>query len=241
MVITTQAIVITAIKYGDSSLIVKCLTASHGLKSYLLKGILTARKKTWNRALFQPLMQLELVTTHKNQGMLEYVREARATYPYKTLHTHIKKSAIALFLSEVLHYCLRTEEEDEDLFQFLQNAFRWLDTHEETGSFLLLFLLQLTRYLGFYPNNSHAEYPFFDLQEGKYVPATTHHLVMEGEVLAAFTALLGIKFDTLFSIKINRKIRQKLLHTLMLYFQLHVHGFKNPKSLPVLSEVFSEL
>ncbi|MCB0374494.1 MAG: recombination protein O N-terminal domain-containing protein [Sinomicrobium sp.] len=33
MIVTTEALVISAIKYGDTSLIAKCLTASHGIKT----------------------------------------------------------------------------------------------------------------------------------------------------------------------------------------------------------------
>ena len=39
-IISTKAIVISAIKYSDSSLIVRLYTKEVGLVSYLLKGIL---------------------------------------------------------------------------------------------------------------------------------------------------------------------------------------------------------
>ncbi|MBT8300930.1 MAG: recombination protein O N-terminal domain-containing protein, partial [Maribacter sp.] len=42
MQVTTKAIVLSSLKYGDTSLIVKAFTLSDGLKSYLLKGVLTA-------------------------------------------------------------------------------------------------------------------------------------------------------------------------------------------------------
>ena len=42
--VTTKAIVISAIKYSDTSLIVKLYTKEIGLVSYLLKGILKSKK-----------------------------------------------------------------------------------------------------------------------------------------------------------------------------------------------------
>ena len=39
-VVTTKAIVLSSLKYGDSSLIVKCYTEEEGVKSYLVRGIL---------------------------------------------------------------------------------------------------------------------------------------------------------------------------------------------------------
>ena len=44
MVIATKAIVLSSLKFGDSDLIVKCFTASSGLKSYLLRNILKSKK-----------------------------------------------------------------------------------------------------------------------------------------------------------------------------------------------------
>ncbi|MBT8293507.1 MAG: recombination protein O N-terminal domain-containing protein, partial [Eudoraea sp.] len=38
MQITTKALILSSIKYGDTSLIVKAFTYTDGLKSYLLKG-----------------------------------------------------------------------------------------------------------------------------------------------------------------------------------------------------------
>jgi len=84
MQVTTRAIVLSSLKYGDTSLIVKAFTLSDGLKSYLLKGVLTSKKGKLKSAYFQPLTQLELVANHKNKGTLEAIREARVTYHYLT-------------------------------------------------------------------------------------------------------------------------------------------------------------
>ena len=65
MQVTTKAIVFSAIKYGDTSLIVKAFTASDGIKSYLLRGVLTSKKGKLKTAYFQPLTQLEIVANHR--------------------------------------------------------------------------------------------------------------------------------------------------------------------------------
>ena len=69
MVVTTKAIVLSAIKYGDSDLIVKCYTEK-GIKSYLLKRILKAKRGKLKVSYFQPLTQLELVASHNEKGRL---------------------------------------------------------------------------------------------------------------------------------------------------------------------------
>jgi DNA repair protein RecO (recombination protein O) len=45
MQVRTKAIVLSALKYGDTSLIVRCYTQTSGLKSYLLRGVLKSRKQ----------------------------------------------------------------------------------------------------------------------------------------------------------------------------------------------------
>ena len=238
MQVTTKALVLSAIKYGDSSLIVKAYTASDGLKSYLIRGILKSRKSKLKPAYFQALTQLEIVASHRDRGSLESIREARISYPYQSIHTDIAKNSIALFLAEVLAKSLSETEKDEDLFEFLETALQWLDTHDEASNFHLCFLLQLTKFLGFFPSEPKNDVPYFDLQEGEFVSKPSFHPVIQGQLLVLFKKLLGTNFDAIHTIKIGKRERQELLQFLVVYFELHLHGFKRPRSLAVLNEVF---
>lgn len=239
MIVTTEAIVLSAIKYRDTSLIVKCLTASDGIKTYILKGVLAAKKGKLKAAYFQPLTQLELVANHRNNSDLHYISEVRISYPYTTLHANPGKNAILLFLSEVLSHALQEEEENKNLFQYIKEALKWLDTHNEISNFHILFLIDLTRYLGFYPNTKNKMFPFFDLMEGEFVASPSGNPTLANEDIRLLKAFLGTNFDAVHTIKIKKEARQQLLSVIMNYFQLHLHGFKKPKSLSVLNEVFN--
>ncbi|MEO0571096.1 MAG: DNA repair protein RecO [Bacteroidota bacterium] len=238
MQVNTKAIVISSLKYGDTSLIVKAFTLSDGQKSYLLKGVLTSKKGKLKPALFQPLTQLELVAFHKNKGTLESIREAKVMYHYQTLHSNIVKNSLVLFLAEILSIVIQEEEENIGLFQYLEYSLFWLDRHDGINDFHLLFLLELTKYLGFYPDASSIERPYFDLLEGCFLSSPSLNPVLEGDSLKNFKQFLGINFDGLFTIKMNNDQRQELLKKLLLYFELHLHGFRTPKSLAVLNAVF---
>ena len=239
MQVQTRAIVLSSIKYGDTSLIVRAFTASDGLKAYMLKGILSSRKGRLRPALFLPLMQLDLQAVHKNKGGLERIREARISYPYQSLHTEIVKNSIALFLAEMLGSSIREEEQNPALYHFLEASLQWLDTHENTANFHLFFLLELTKYLGFYPDTSDLEPQYFDLQEGEFVSQPGLNPVIQGDNLGYFKALLGTNFDGIHTIRMDKKAMQELLQSLVLYFEVHLHGFKKPRSLAVLNEVFN--
>ena len=238
MQVTTKAIVFSSLKYGDTSLIVKAYTESDGLKTYLLKGVFASKKGKLKAAYFLPLMQLEIVASHKNKGTLEGIREAKVVHPYSSLHTDIIKNSLVLFLAEMLGNSIQEHEQDIALYNYLEYSFLWLDEHSVNPNFHLLFLLNLTKYLGFYPDTSFAHLPYFDLQEGSFTATPSLNPMLHGENLTGFNALLGINFDALPTIKIRKAQRHELLKTVILYFQLHLHGFRKPRSLEVLNAVF---
>jgi DNA repair protein RecO (recombination protein O) len=239
MLVTTKAIVFSAIKYGDTSLIVKAFTASDGIKSYLLRGVLSSKKGKLKTAYFQPLTQLEIVANHRNKGTLETLREAKVYYHYQSLYADMAKNAMTLFLAELLVNSIREEERNEELFEFLEASLQWLDIHKDVANFHLYFMLSITKFLGFYPDVYQIDKPYFDLLEGEFVSVESLNPMLRGENIYYFKTFLGINFDAIHIVKMKKTNRQELLKSLILYFELHLQGFRKPKSLAVLNEVFN--
>jgi DNA repair protein RecO (recombination protein O) len=237
MLIKTKAIVISSLKYQEKSLIVKCLTQSDGLKSYFVPNAFSAKKSNQKIAYFQPLSILEIEANHKNKGTLEHFREIKLAHAYQTISGDIVKSTIIMFLSEIIHHSIHEEEKNESLFEFLESALLWLDAHNETANFHLILMLEMTKFLGFYPDASETELSFFDCGEGTFSPFQGTNCLSEHETFL-FKKLLGLKFDS------DQKVfagieRQILLKILLHYYTIHLDGFKKPKSLDVLKEVFA--
>lgn len=239
MQITTKAIVLTSIKYGDTSLIVKMYTLSSGIRSYMLKGVLASKKGKLKAAYFEPLAQLEIVAVHKDKGTLEHLREVAVSYHTQSLHTQIPKNSLTFFLAEMIANSIHEEEPNEDLFHFIQASLQWLDTHDHYANFHLQFLLTLSRYLGFYPDIKNIDFPYFDLLEGEFVKVPSLNPILEGRELFYFKGLLGINFDNMEAVRLGKGDRKNLLKNLVLYYELHLQGFRKPKTLAVLNEVFS--
>ncbi len=237
MIETTKAIVLSTIKFQDTSLIVKCYTQK-GLKSYLIKGVLSKKSKKLKPAYFQIFTLLEIVANHNNKGTLNYMKEVQVYYPFHSLPTDIHKSSIALFLAEILINVLKEEEENSILYHYLETAFIWLDTHPKTANFHLLFLLNLTKYLGFYPSKPKENDSFFNLQEGNFSfhkPIANH---ISGKNLTLLKSIIGINFDAISKMDFNAASRQLLLNILIQYFALHLPDFRKPKSLAILQTIF---
>lgn len=237
MLVKTKAIVISSLKYQEKSLIVKCFTLSDGLKSYFVPNAFSAKKSNQKIAYFQPLTLLEIEANHKNKGTLEHFKEIKLSNAYHTINTDIIKSTIVIFLSEILHHSIQEEEKNEGLFTFLETAFLWLDTHEETANFHLILLLEVTKFLGFYPDTSEIDGKHFEMNDGIFTSFLGTSCLTEHET-HLFKKLIELKFDS------NQKVfngveRQMLLKILLDYYAIHLDGFKKPKSLEVLKEVFA--
>lgn len=238
MYVTTKAIVISLVKYNEADLIVKCFTEGFGVKSYLLRGVLKSKKGLLKPALFQPFSILEITVVHRPKAELHSIKEAKITQPLIQIQTQIDKLSIVLFLSEVVKQCVKEEEENRALYEFLEYAIIWLENQTVVADFHLLFLVKLTHYLGFYPDVSTRHKPFFNSAEGVFEDRETNIYSVAVDEDSPIKKFLTADFDSLKTSKITKAQRQSSLELLILYYQLHIQGFKVPKSLSVLKELF---
>jgi DNA repair protein RecO (recombination protein O) len=237
-IISTKAIVLSSLKFGDTSLIVKCYTEEEGVKTYLLRGVLKPKKTGIKAAYFQPLTQLKIIANHNTKGSLNSIKEVQVVNPYKTIHTDIIKQSVVFFLSEILASSIQEEEQNKTLYSYLETAFVWLDVHDKIANFHLLFLLNLTGFLGFYPDTSKKDKIGFNLLEGNFSDNTADKNVLFKNDFYQFKKLLGINFDGIENVSYSKDERQLVLQMIIEYFKLHLDSFRKPKSLQVLETIF---
>ena len=241
MLVRTNAIVISTVKYGDSSLITRCYCKELGLKSFMLKGILTSKKGGLKKSLFQPLNLINISTQIKNQSnqKLNFIREGSLNVHFKEIPLRIKKNAIALFISEVISRVIYEEGNPNiALYSFLENSIMRLEKDEFSPVFHLKFLTLLSDQLGFYPNLMCQEKEFFNMESGCFCENSNSKYAVGGETVRAFKELLGINFDDIVQIKISTTLRIKVLDFLIDYFNIHLPRFGKIKSIAVLHEIF---
>uniref|UniRef100_UPI004049886F DNA repair protein RecO n=1 Tax=Gelidibacter sp. TaxID=2018083 RepID=UPI004049886F len=239
MLVKTNAIVLSKIKYRDNDLIVKCYTKNRGVVSYLLRGVLKSSKQSSKVAYYQLLSQLQIEENYKPKQALQFISEVKLNVVYHSLHTNVLKSAITMFLSEVLSSALKEEEPNESLYNFLETTLELLDNETEFSNFHLLFLLELTKHLGFYPDVSQINFPYFNLTSGEFELKPQQVYSISGENLVTLKTLLGIKFDALNTVKLNSNQRQSFLNMILLYYELQLGDFRKPKSLQIFNQVFN--
>ncbi|WP_103068849.1 DNA repair protein RecO [Aquimarina sediminis] len=239
MIITSPAIVVHSLRYSEADLIVSLFTKTSGLRSYLLRGILKSKRGKLRSSLFQPLTILEIQAVHRDKGSLERIKEAKVKTMYKTLHTDYVKSALAFFISEVLKNAIHEEETNTALFEYLETTLLWLDTHNVVRNFHIAFLIKLTQYLGCYPDTSNIESEYFNMLDGVFQSQSNNTYCVNGERVVQLKRFLGTTFEESMDIGLSKNVRSDILAMLLVYFELHLHGFKKPKSLSVLNEIFN--
>lgn len=240
MLVSTKAIVLSKLKYRDNDLILKCYTSKFGVQSYLLRNVLKSKRSKFKLAYFQEISLLELETSQRDSRSLQYIKDIKLGFIYQSIHINLIKSSMAMFVSELLSIILKEEEENKELYEFLETSFIWFDQTDTDTNFHLMFMIELSKYLGFYPNLKNQNYHYFNLELGVFQNNEAGSYCISGEKLIHFKTLLGIKFDTSKAFQIANSKKQDLLEVLLTYFKLHLHGFRNPKSVNILHQVFND-
>ena len=240
MLISSPGIILSKVRYQDNDLIVNCLTRDLGVVSYMIKNISMSKKSKNKFAFFQLLNILDLETNYNPNRSIQYIKDLKVKYNFTSLHTNIYKSSVVMFLSEILSNIIHIETKDMELFDFIEKSLIWYDKSEDSSTFYLIFLMKITHYLGFYPDCTNISYNYFNLEEGLFESSKNSQYVIEGSSLVLFKTILGIKFDTSKLPFIDKTNKKDILKNILIYFKLHVDGFKDPKSLKVLNQIFAD-
>jgi len=239
MQVKTSGIVLHSIKHTDSTTIVTVYTRQFGKVSYMVHGV-NKKKAVCPAAFLQPLTIVEMEVYHTPGKNFQRLKEMRMEQPFTGIPYNPVKNSLALFLSEVLFRTLRQTEPDDNLYLFLENSILQLDC-SETGlsNFHLVFLLKLTRYLGFEPNQDEAQAKYFDLMNGVFLKEKPLHAhFIQPEIVADYISILNADYSTMHNLAFTRARRADLLQSLVEYYQLHLPGFHGLHSLPVLQSLF---
>ncbi|MDZ7848069.1 MAG: DNA repair protein RecO [Owenweeksia sp.] len=237
----TPAIVLSTVKYGDHSLIIKAYTREAGLMGFIA-GNLHAKNGVIRPSMTLPFSVLHLVYYDRSRGDLKRLMEARVSQPMQELFYQPVKSSLAMFLAEILRHVLQEDEPDPQLYIFIENAIVSLDKAQSgLGSFHLKFLYQLTEYLGFKPESPHGTGHYIDLMNGVYTNSElAHPHFLNRDETDTWRQLHHADKDLeKSSLSLKKADREVLLKALVEYYRLHVRDFGQLRSLEILKEVLA--
>lgn len=235
----TSGIVLQHFRYSDTSLIVKIFTEQFGLQSYLIKGAFQKHSK-FRPALFLPMTIVEFVQQSKTGRELHFMKEVRVISHFHQLHQSVRKNAIVMFMSELLSRTIQEEETNKPLFDFLFNSLHWLDLRPDNfAGFPLFLMVELSRYLGFYPKKStYQEGFYFDSMAGVFRKnAPEHPYYLKPNLSAQLHILLESGLESNGNIAWSNSERRALMQEMIDYYKLHIPGFHGLKSHEILKTV----
>ncbi|MDR2009358.1 MAG: DNA repair protein RecO [Bacteroidales bacterium] len=241
MSVKTEAIVLNKIKYGDSSFIVNLYSLEYGRFATIIK--IPKNKKnnnSVNRNLFFPLNIIETEVELKNTRNVQTVKYCGRKMVLNFIANDIFKSCIAQFIAEVILKTVKEEEPHENLYMFFKETISLLEKTENSSAVHLLFLKEFAKISGFgMTNNFCKETPYFNYVEGMFLPVFTYNeMSLEIPESKVLSGLLELSYDNLEEFKISYILRKRILEIFLRYYELHILGKHEIKSLKILNEVF---
>lgn len=238
MLTTATGFVLRKIPYTGSSVILNVYTKRHGLIAFMVRG---GGKKTSSMRTnsLQSLTMVDITFHYREKNQMQTASAVNLSSEHTAANDHPGAIPVILFLSEVLYKSLREESGDEELFEFIATALHCFNGSEFSPDFHLIFLMKMSRYLGFMPDQDKDDGAvYFDLLNGCFVRSRNLNLhTMDEDESNLFNILINADFAD--RLPMSNTQRRKLLTRLIEYYQLHLEGLGEIKSLPILIEVFS--
>ena len=236
------------IRYGDHRVIVDMFTREHGRVSFIVPLPKSGRGRM-KRQYFQPLTLLAVSCDVRPQRQLQTLTDASLLQPLPSLFTVPDKLSVAIFVSEFMYHALKGEQANAPLFDYVRSSIEWLDSCSgRYANFHLVFLMRLSRFLGFYPNlTSHHQGvsektdSYFDLRAATFCSDVPLHrdFLMPAEA-AHIHQLMRMDYSTMHLFRLTRAQRNRILELLLLYYRLHLPDFPELRSVDVLHDLYDD-
>lgn len=241
MYVKTEALILSVKKHRDNSMLVHLFTSEFGRTSFLVYGSHSKRKGNSIASFLHPLSLIELDAEMKPNRDLHVSKEIKCLIPLNGILFNPEKSTLAIFLAEVLSSSLKIAEKDSYLFSFLKESVITLDRlNLGVANFHIAFLLRLTYFLGVYPNLSDGnDCQYFDMRQAEFsLSRPLHPQYIESVHYRALTTLIRMNYQNLHLFRFSREERKEALEKILEYYKIHLHGFGDIISLPVLKSLF---
>lgn len=219
----TRGLVFRFTRYRETSVIVTIFTEIFGVQSYIVNGVRSSKSSGNKMALLQPLTLLDLVVYHREHANINRIKEVKCLYPYHSLTVDVKKVTVAMFLNEIMNKTIKEESHAGELFEFLYQSLVIFDQMKHGyENFHLVFLLKLSRFLGFGPDR---------------IEAVQGQVLLNEPDIHILTRLLHSDYAA--ELPVTGAQRRSLLDIVLRFYASHIDTFGEVKSVQVLREVLT--
>jgi len=147
VLVKSPSIILHRYPYSESSWVVKALTASEGVVSFLVKG--GKRREFAFKNALDPLSFSEIVFNKTNRSKLYFIKEASLLNWFPKMRANLEAQAIGQVMAEVILRYTPQEAELEREFVLLLNAFESLGSSSWSSSILVDWLFKINDLWGY--------------------------------------------------------------------------------------------
>lgn len=235
MIETTEAIVLNAKKFGDSSKIISLFTKDFGIITVLAKGAFQAKSK-YGSAL-EPLSYSLITFYRKPNRELHLLSSAELIIPMTRISDSFEHLSVGLLILETISQSFEHHEPNIDLFNFLINALAYLNQLPDNPFPLFVSSqLYLAGLLGFAINfeseddgnlakSKNINY-IFSIEEGSFTlqdrinrPASFR---FNESAFTSISKISSLSLDFVCSVPISEKDKRELLDFFIRFFSYHL-------------------
>lgn len=247
MIVQTDAIVLHAMKYGDTSKIVTLYTRRYGKQKVIAKGVRTANNRAG--ASLEPMTIASVVFYKKHNRELSLLSKSEIAVALKNITSVEEKMITGLTLIELLSIAMHDEHEDEPMFELSIEALCEIDRAPRNPLNIFIgFILGFIHRHGYSltldrcaqcgtPTSEGQGNLRFQLSEGTVIcPSCAEAFALSGMPLSrgALKSILYLSKSTLAEctgLTLNVALRDEVLEVLMAFMKYHVAGMRTLRTL----------
>ena len=240
MVEKVEGIVLRSIKYSDNSLIIHLFTRERGRITCIVKRV-RSKNSGSTASFFHPFHFLQAEIFYNPRKEIHTLKEVSLKHSLPNFNLDPGRLAIIMFLAEIMNKTIRYQHTDEQLYDFIVSSVsRFHQESQSPSNFHIYFMLELTRYLGFYPVNnlSHTE-QVFDLLNAQFVSESSGSQTLDIEISSVLNKFLNLPFGNWWEIPLSGVTRRRTIEALLNFYTLHTGTQMDTKSLDIFAEIFN--
>lgn len=217
------------LKYADNDAILHCFSKESGFQTYFVKGIYAPKNK--KKAYLFPLNQINITLSPKKgfsaMQTATKIEKGELNFDFED----VKTNTILFFVSDFLHQILREETQFNAIYSEIEIFVEELFAKNYNA--YIAFIFTVLKSQGISPLMSSGTY--LNAETGHFIDVQNHHLFDE-EISKMWKNYLSESNP--YIVQLNRHARNRMLDSLLLYYQIHFTGFYEPKSLSIIEQIF---
>ena len=253
MIVTTEAVVLSKMKYRDTSKILRLYTREFGKMSVIAKGARDTKSKF--RSALEPMNYVSAVIYKNDNRELQLLSQCDVVKSFHHLSEDMEKMFAAMTALELVDVIAHDEERNETLFQLLLNHIDTVNSAtKSTIVALYYFETKLSELLGFKPDLHVCSYCQKRMDEDM-AENGSYSLTSDGVLCKECSNISGVNtispsalrvlqrlqevesLDSIMNLHLTSPLREEVGRSLRQHLRKHLEGFRGLRS----EEVFAAI